>query len=319
MQRPKVLLTNAIHPAWMGPLQAECDVVEAPDAKPATLAALLAHADGLIVRAQLAPDVFDHAPRLRAVVRHGVGLDMIPVPAATTRRIPVANLPGSNTAAVVEYVIAALFHFRRPLARFDAALRADGWARARPLADHSTELAGSTLGIVGVGAIGSRLALAAQALGLKVIAHTRRPGTLPAGVSACALDELFAQADAVALCCPLTDATRGLVDAARLARMKPHAVLINVARGPVVVTQAVIDALRAGRIAGAAMDVHDVHPLAGAEPVFAAPNLLLTPHIAGVTATSLYAMSEGSVSTMLALLRGERPSNVVNPEVFAPA
>ena len=97
MQRPKVLLTNAIHPAWMGPLQAECDVVEAPDAKPATLAALLAHADGLIVRAQLAPDVFDHAPRLRAVVRHGVGLDMIPVPAATTTTWSAAQNSASVT------------------------------------------------------------------------------------------------------------------------------------------------------------------------------------------------------------------------------
>ena len=100
--KPRVLLTNPIHPAWHPVLAEQCDVVVAPDATPATLARLIVDADGLVVRSQLAPDLFDHATGLRAVVRHGVGLDMIPVSAATARGIPVANLPGSNTAAVVE-------------------------------------------------------------------------------------------------------------------------------------------------------------------------------------------------------------------------
>ena len=314
--KPRVLLTNAIHPHWRPVLEQHCEVVLAPDATPATLTRLVADADGLMVRSQLAPDVFEHATRLRAVVRHGVGLDMIPVAAATARGIPVANLPGSNTTAVAEYCIGAMLHLRRNLAGIDAALRRDGWAAARPLADGGAALGAGTCGIVGFGAVGSRVAAAAAGLGMRVVALTRRPSSLPAAVKAATKAALFAEADVVVLCCPLDDATRGLVDAATLATMKPTAILVNVARGPIVDAAAVIAALREGRLGGAAMDVHARQPLEPDEPVFDAPRLLLTPHVAGITATSMEGMSRGAVETMLALLRGERPANVVNPEVF---
>lgn len=325
-ERPRVLLTNPIHPHWHEQLAGHCDVVVAPDARPATIAALIGEADGLIVRSLLAPDVFAHAPRLRAVVRHGVGLDLIPVAEATARGIPVANLPGSNTRAVAEYCIAAMLHLCRNLAGLDRRLRSDGWAAARPQADHGTELGGGVIGIVGVGAIGTRIAKAAAGLDMQVLGLTRRPQT-PAeltaqtGVAIEPVDKraLFARSDVVVLSCPLNDQTRGLVDAATIATMKPRAVLINVSRGPVVDTAAAIAALREGRLGGAAMDVHDQQPLTGSEPVFDAPNLLLTPHVAGITGTSLEGMSRGSVDTMLALLRGERPANVVNAEVFGRA
>lgn len=317
--RPRILLTNPIHPELLPMLEARCEVVTAPDTGAATLARLIADVDGLIVRAHLPPNIFDQAPRLRFVVRHGVGLDMIPVPAATARGIVVANLPGSNSAAVVEYCIGALLHLRRNLAGIDGLLRRDGWAAARPMADGGTELGRTVLGIVGVGEIGRRLAGAAQGLGMRVLGLTRRPDSLPQGVEAADKATLFAQADAVVLCCPLNDQTRGLVDAATLATMKPTAVLVNVSRGPVVETDALLAALREGRLAGAALDVHDRQPLAADEPVFEAPNLLLTPHVAGITATSMRGMSEGAVATLLALLDGERPANIVNPEVFLAA
>jgi D-3-phosphoglycerate dehydrogenase len=127
---------------------------------------------------------------------------------------------------------------------------------------------------------------------------------------------LFTRADIVVLACPLNDATVGLVDAATLALMKPDAILINVSRGPVVDTEALIAALKQKRLGGAALDVHDRQPLVPTESVFSAPNLILTPHVAGITATSLLGMSSGAVNTMLSLLRGERPLNIVNPEVF---
>lgn len=305
-----------MHPQVQPLLAAECDVVVAPDSGAATLKRLVADADGLVVRSQLPPDIFDHAPRLRAVVRHGVGLDMIPVEAATAKGIPVANLPGSNTQTVVEYCLAAMLHLRRGLAAIDARLRTEGWSAARPLADGTTELGGSTLGIVGVGAIGGRLAAVGAALGMKVLGATRRPETLPPDVEAVDKGELFASSDVVVLCCPLNEQTRGLVDAATVGTMKPTAILVNVARGPVIDTEAVLRALRERRLGGAALDVHDRQPLTGCEPVFDAPNLLLTPHVAGITDTSMRAMSEGTVRTLLALLRGERPGNVVNPQVF---
>ncbi|MEO6362373.1 MAG: NAD(P)-dependent oxidoreductase [Caldimonas sp.] len=314
--KPRVLLTNAIHPTWQPVLAQACDLVIAPDTSAATLARLVADVDGLMVRSQLAPDIFDHAPRLRAVVRHGVGLDMIPVASATARRIPVANLPGSNTAAVAEYCIAAMLHLRRGLATIDARLRADGWAVARPLADTGAELGGGVCGIVGVGAVGTRLAMAATGLGMRVVGLARRPESLPAHVAPATKQALFAEADVVVLCCALNDETRGLVDAATLATMKPTAILVNVSRGPVIDTPAVLAALREGRLGGAALDVHDRQPLKADEAVFDAPRLLLTPHVAGITATSMEGMSRGAVETMLALLRSERPANVVNPEVF---
>jgi D-3-phosphoglycerate dehydrogenase len=291
-------------------------VIVAPDASPATLKALISKADGLIVRNKLPDDLFDHAPHLRAVVRHGVGLDLIPVAAATHRGIPVANLPGSNTTAVVEYCMAAILHLRRPLSKLDEQLRAGGWAAARPLADAGSELRGSTLGIVGVGAIGTRVAAVAAAFGMDVLGLTRRPDTLAQFVVAADKTTLFSQADVVVLTCPLNESTRGLVDAATLALMKPDALLVNVARAAVVDTAAVLAALSAGRLGGAALDVHDRQPLAADDPVFSAPRLLLTPHVAGITATSLLGMSRGAVETMLALLRNEHPANVVNPEVY---
>ena len=314
--KPRVVLTNPIHPLLLPVLAQHCDVVLAPDTSAATLARLVADADALIVRAQLAPDLFEHAKRLRAVVRHGVGLDMIPVGAATARGIPVANLPGSNTQAVVEYCIAAMLHLRRRLAPIDAKLRGERWAAARPLADAGSELGGSVCGIVGIGAVGGRLAQVASALGMRVLGLTRRPGSLPAHVEAADKAQLFGQSDVVVLACPLNDETRGLVDAATVASMKSGSILINVARGPVIDTDAVLAALREGHLGGAAFDVHDRQPLRGDESLFDAPNLLLTPHVAGITATSMRAMSEGAVATVLALLRGERPANVVNPQVF---
>jgi D-3-phosphoglycerate dehydrogenase len=241
---------------------------------------------------------------------------MIPVEAATAKGIPVANLPGSNTQAVVEYCFAAMLQLRRGLAGIDARLRSEGWAAARPLADLGTELGASTLGIVGVGAIGSRLAHLGRALDMRVLGLTRRSASLPPGVNAADKATLFAEADVVVLCCPLNEQTRGMVDAATLATMKRDAILINVSRGPVVDTPALLAALREERLGGAALDVHDRQPLTGEEPTFSAPRLLLTPHVAGITETSMRAMSAGAVATLLALLRGERPANVVNPQVF---
>jgi D-3-phosphoglycerate dehydrogenase len=312
----RVLLTNPIHPELQAQLAQTCAVVLAPDTQPETLIRLAADAHAIVVRAHLPPALFDHAPHLRAVVRHGVGLDMIPVEVATARGIPVANLPGSNTSAVVEYALAAMLHLRRGLANMDVTLRRDGWAVARALADPGTDLAGSTCGIVGVGAIGSRMAQVASALGMRVLGLTRRPASLPVGVEAADKAALFAQSDVVVLCCPLNDSTRRLVDAATLAAMKRSALLINVSRGPVVDTAALVAALRAGRLGGAALDVHEQQPLKGIEPVFDVPNLLLTPHVAGVTDSSMRAMSVAAIDTLMALLRGECPANVVNPQVF---
>ena len=309
---PVVALTSPIHPDSHARLAAACEVRVAADASADALRAVVREAEGLIVRNHLPEDIFDHAPRLRAVVRHGVGLDMIPVERATQRKILVANLPGSNTTAVVEYCLGAMLHLRRGLADMDATLRVEGWATARAMADSGTELRGTTCGIVGVGTIGAQLASLAQALGMRTVGLTRRPDALPAGVQAVDKAALMRESDVIVLCCPLTPQTRGLIDAEALALAKPTAILINVARGPVVDTAALADALARHALGGAALDVHDVQPLPAEAAIRRAPRVLLTPHVAGSTATSMLRMSTGAVDDMLRLLRGQAPSHPVN-------
>ncbi|WP_233235890.1 NAD(P)-dependent oxidoreductase [Bordetella sp. LUAb4] len=309
--RPEVLLTSAIHPDEHARLVRHATVVQATDARPETLRRAAATAHGIIVRNPLPADIFEHAPLLKAVVRHGVGLDMIPMEAAREFPVVVANVPNANTATVVEYCLGAMLHLRRPLTRMDSMLRANGWAGARSDGEGSGELTGATCGIVGVGAIGSRLAAVAHALDMRVLGLTRRPATLPPGVEAVDKTTLLREADVIVLCCPLTDETRGLIDEAALSIVKPGAILINVARGPVVDTAALIRALDDGRLAGAALDVHDVQPLPADAAILRSPTVLLTPHVAGSTAASMRRMSQGAVDEMLRILAGQEPINRV--------
>jgi len=200
----------------------------------------------------------------------------------------------------------------------DGTLRAAGWAASRALADGSTELAGKTLGIVGVGAIGSRIAaIAHHGYGMRVLGHQRRLETLPAHVEGLPLDALLRASDYVVLCCPLTETTRHLLDARSLARMKRGAFLVNVSRGALVDEAALVEALAGRRLGGAALDVFDEQPLRPDHPLLALDNVLLTPHAAGLTEESMARMSRGAAEEVLRLLSGERPLNVVNPEVWS--
>jgi D-3-phosphoglycerate dehydrogenase len=312
--RPVVLLTQSMHADGEALLTPHVRLITAPDTKPDTLRRWAAEADGIIVRAKLPDDIVDHAPRLKGMVRHGVGLDFIPVEAATARGVAVANLPGSNTNAVAEYVMSALMHLRRPLYRMDALLRSDGWGESRATAESLTELGGSTLGILGVGTIGRRIADIARAgFKMRILGTSRRKGALPDGVAEVELTDLFARSDAVVVCCTLTDETRGLVSRELITTMQPHAVLVNVSRGAVIDTMALIDALTGHRLAGGALDVFDVQPLPSDDALFACPNLLLTPHAAAITASSSRAMAVGAADEMLRILRGETPRHLVNP------
>lgn len=320
MRRPKVLLTGAMHPDGERAIAAVAEVVRAPDAQPGTLRRLVAGADVLVVRSPLPADLFDHAPLLRGVVRHGVGVDMIPVEAASARGIPVANVPGSNREAVAEHVLACFGLLARRLHRMDGTLRAAGWAASRTLADGSTELAGKTVGIVGVGAIGSRIAaICHHGYGMRVLGHQRRLDALPAHVQGVALDELLRASDYLVLCCPLTEATRHLLDARRLGLMKPGAFLVNVSRGPLVDEPALVEALAGRRLGGAALDVFDEQPLRPDHALLALDNVLLTPHAAGLTEESMARMSRGAAQEVLRLLAGERPLNLVNPQAWPAA
>lgn len=311
---PTILLTNPMHADGEAVLRPHARLITAPDTRPDTLRAWAKDADGIIVRAKLPDDIVDHAPHLKGMVRHGVGLDFIPVDAATARGVAVANLPGSNTSAVAEYAMSAVLHLRRPIHVMDELMRSTGWGDARATTDGFTELNGATLGILGVGTIGRRIAqMAKQGFCMKVIGTSRRKGALPVDVEEVSLDQLFARSDALVICCSLTEETRGLVNAARIAQMKPDAVLINVSRGAVVENAPLIAALKAGKLGGAVLDVFDIQPLPADDALFDCPNLLLTPHAAALTASSSRGMAVGAAEEMLRILRGETPRNLVNP------
>lgn len=316
MAKPHVLLTNPIHPDEQTRLAKHAEVIIAPDATAATLRSLAAQSEAMIVRAHLPPDIFEGSPRMRFVVRHGVGLDMVPVQDATRRGIAVANLPGSNTQAVCEYVLNAMMTLRRNLVSMDRVLRDRGWSAAKPMSNGCVELGGGVLGIVGHGSIGRRLAQIGHTLGMRVITNTRRLETVQPPAEPVDLNTLLSESDVMVLACPHNDQTHHLINAQALSQVKPSALLINVARGPVVDNAALVLALQGGQLAGAALDVHEPAVLTGKEAIFGCGNVLLTPHLAGITATSLDKMSRWAVDTLLALFAGERPSNVVNPEVF---
>lgn len=315
--RPKVLLTGTMDPDGERLIAEVAEVVLAPDARPDTLRRLIADADVLVVRSALPADLLDHAPRLRGIVRHGVGVDMIPMAAANARRLPVANVPGSNRHAVAEHAIGAVSLLRRRTSRMDALLRQAGWDTSRALADAAGELHGQVLGIVGLGEVGTRVAeIAHHGFGMRVLGHQRRLDALPSFVEGAALDDLLARSDAVVLACPLTDATRGLLDARRLALMPAHAVLVNVARGAVVDEAALIAALRERRIAGAALDVFDTQPLPADHALLTLDNVLLTPHAAGLTLQSMKRMSLGTADAVRRLLTGQMPQHLVNADAL---
>jgi D-3-phosphoglycerate dehydrogenase len=314
---PKVLLTNAIDPVGDRLLAGAAEIVRAPDTKPETLNALVADADLLVVRAFLPPDIFERANRLRGVVRHGVGLDMIPMESATAHGIPVANVPGSNAEAVAEHALAGMLLIARQSHAMDRELRAVDWPTARKRADAGTELLGRTLGVIGMGNVGARIAeICSAAFRMRVLGTPTRSRALPAFVESASAERIFAESDFVVLACPLTAETRHLANAARLASMKPGAALVNVARGPVVDEGALVAALTARRIRGAVLDVFAEQPLARDHPFLALDNVILSPHAAGITDESMKRMSQGAAEEALRLLAFEKPRHFCNPEVW---
>ncbi|HVN33702.1 MAG TPA: hydroxyacid dehydrogenase [Casimicrobiaceae bacterium] len=260
--------------------------------RPDELRSAIAAAGALIVRNRTRVDaaLLGAAPALQIVGRLGVGLDNIDVDACARRGIEVIPATGANAVSVAEYVIcAAMLLLRGGAYTSSPAVAAGEWPRAA--LSRGRELAGKTLGLVGFGTIGRLTGRLARAMGMHVIGSDAQiaddaPSWATDATPPHTLDALLALADIVSLHVPLTPATRHLIDAARIARMKPGAILVNSARGGVVDEAAVAAALRSGRLAGAALDVFEYEPLAAGSPLADCPNLLLTPHIAGVTVES---------------------------------
>ncbi len=314
----RVLLTDPIDPSGEELLRARgAEVVLAPEGSAATVKRLARDADGAIIRSKLPDDIFEAAPRLRAVTIHGTGTDLVPLASANAKGVLVANLPGENAHSVAEYCVMAMLMLARNIAPITTAMRAQPWDAARRLSMPARELAGLTVGIVGVGEIGARVAkMCRNGFGMRVLGHQRRMDRLPPEAQAAGLDDLLAQSDLVVIACPLTPETQHLFNAARLGAMKTSAWLINVGRGPVIDETALIDALHARRIAGAMLDVYEHYRIEAGHPLFALDNVILTPHLAGSTRESRARASVRAADETLRMLAGERPRNLVNPEAW---
>lgn len=255
------------------------------------------------------------APGLRIIAKHGAGVDSVDVAAATRRGIAVMVANGANADAVAEHALALMLALARELPQFDRGLRGGAW---RDLNVMVRDFSARTVGIVGYGQIGARTARLAQACGATVVIHTRSALAPPPGMTVEPdLDRLLATVDIVSLHCPLTPQTRGLIGAAQLARMKPDALLVNTSRGPVVDEAALVAALRARRIAGAALDTFAEEPPDPAHPLFALPNVIVTPHVAAATTGAMVRMGTIAANSIVHWLRGAvyDPRNVINPEV----
>ncbi|MDX8437365.1 hydroxyacid dehydrogenase [Mesorhizobium abyssinicae] len=315
---PRILSTHPLHPRASAMLAGAGRLVVASALDGRTLAAEAKDADIVIVRAPLPAELFDGAAKLRAAIRHGAGLDMIPVEAATAAGVLVANVPAVNARSVAEHVMFVTLALLRRFRMVDRDLRAKGWLAGRDHANANTELAGKTIGIVGLGAVGQAVGhIAAHGFELNVVATTRSMRPAPDKVGFLSIDALVEQSDIVVLCCPLTPETRGLISRERISRMKPNALLINVSRGPVVDDDALIEALRKGSIGGAALDVFATQPLPPNHPYFGFDNVIVTPHMAGITEESMMRMGVGAAGEALLVLANKLPVNLRNPEVTA--
>jgi glyoxylate reductase len=251
-------------------------------------------------------DLIAAAPRLRAISNYAVGVDNVDLEAATARGIPVGNTPDVLTDSTADLAVALMLGISRRLCEADAFVRRGEWRTWEPELLLGWDLHGATVGIVGYGRIGRTVARRLQGFDCEVL-HTSRSGGVPLG-------ELLKRSDFVTLHTPLTEETRGLIDAEALGRMRSGAYLVNTARGPIVDTDALIEALHAREIAGAALDVTDPEPLPGDHPLVDAPNLIVLPHLGSATHTTRVRMANMAVDNLLAGLAGEpMPHQVSGP------
>jgi D-3-phosphoglycerate dehydrogenase len=315
----RILVAEPIAPEGVAILGADHEVDERIGLSREELCAILQDYDALVVRSQVKVDaaVIAAGTRLQVIGRAGVGVDNVDLDAATRAGITVVNAPTGNTIAAAEHTLALLYGIARKIAPADASVRRGEWKRTQFT---GLELRGRTLGIVGLGKIGQAIAARAIAMEMTVIASDPFVTDEQAehhGVELVGFDELLARADVVSVHVPLSRATRNLISTDQLARMKPGAILLNVARGGVVDEAAVAAALTAGTLGGAGVDVFEAEPPTGS-PLLAAPNALLTPHLGASTAEAQVAVAEEVADQVLDVLAGRSARYAVNAPLLTP-
>lgn len=318
VSRPRVFVTRRLPGDALGRLRAVAEVEVWPDDLPPPREALLAgvrEADGLIclLTDRIDAEVLDAAPRLRVISTMAVGYDHIDIAAATARGIPVGNTPGVLTETTADLAWALLLATARRVVEGDRFVREGRWRTWDPNLLLGYDVHGATLGVVGMGAIGQAVARRAAGFGMRVL-YTRRSETNATIGERVTLEKLLRESDFVSLHVPLTDETQHLIGERELRLMKPTAILINTARGPVVDQRALARALREGAIAGAGVDVTEVEPIPPDDPLLSAPNVVILPHIGSASYATRARMADMAVENCIAGLEGRPLPHCVNPE-----
>lgn len=313
--RPRVFVARRIPDEGLAPILAATDATVWPDELPPPRDALLAAVEGCagiltLLTDRVDAELLDRAGGgCRVVSNYAVGVDNIDLEAATARGIAVGNTPDVLTETTADAAFALLLAAARRLPEAERYVRDGRWRTWDPLLLLGEDVHGATLGIVGFGRIGRAVARRAAGFGMTVLVAARGAGSSAAarelGAEEVPLDELLERSDFVSLHVSLTAETRGLIDARRLARMKPSAILVNTARGAVVDGRALADALRAGRLAGAALDVTDPEPIPRDDPLLGIERCLVVPHIGSATRRTRGRMAAMAAANLLAGLRGE--------------
>jgi len=324
MTLPLVLMGHPLPPEWIASLEGRVRLMVGPPDPPGfspQLLDLLGEADGIVSMLidRIDEALLSRAPRLRVVSNYAVGFDNIDISACTRRKIPVGNTPGVLTDATADLAMTLLLSTARGIMKAATDARNGLWQNWTPTGWLGADLHGATLGIIGLGKIGRAVAQRAKGFGLNVVYYKpkREPEVEAAlGVNYLPLDDLLSTSDFISLHTPLTPQTRGMIDEAVLKKMKRTSILINTARGSIVVTDALVRALREGWIAGAGIDVTDPEPLPKSHPLYDLPNCLVIPHIGSATHGTRRRMAELACENLLAGLEGRKLPNCVNKEIY---
>jgi glyoxylate reductase len=321
---PLVLVSHTLPEDWLLSLEGKCQTVIGPvdatslDPK---LESLLGKADGLfsLLTIQVDETLLQKAPKLKVVSNMAVGVDNIDIQACTKRGIPVGNTPGVLTEGTADLTMAILLGAARRLVEASQDARNGRWTTWSPTGWLGMDLHAATLGIIGLGNIGSAVAERAKGFGMTILysdprGHSELEERL--GARRLPLEELLEQSDFVSLHLPLTPETAGIINEKALRRMKPNAILVNAARGPVVDTQALVRALKENWITAAALDVTDPEPLPPEHELYSLSNCLIVPHIGSATWNTRRRMAERACQNLLAGLEGRQLPFCVNPEVY---
>ena len=315
MAKPKVLLYEEIHQKGLEYLSKHADIVWASGYEEETLCREAAEVSGIVIRAkgQASAKVMDSAPLLKIIGRHGVGVDNIDVAAATERGIYVANTPGVNNESVAEHAVGMMLALSKRILEGDQAIRRGHWDFRYE--SRGQEIMGKTLGVVGLGNIGYRVAqICHAAFNMKILYHdelSKPRAEKELSARKVELEELLRSSDYVSLHVPALPSTHHLMNADRLNLMKKTAFLINTSRGSVVDGDALYDALKEGRIAMAALDVYEEEPLPADNKLLTLTNTVLTPHMASHTEEAMIAMSM-IARDVVRVIQGKAPQHPVN-------